>query len=405
MPGGSRARWWVLLGVALLVGACGRAVRPEAREPELPRLSEAQVAALIPSHVKEREGWAHEVLAALEAQEQPPAPEPVCSVLAIIEQESGYQADPAVSGLPKLVRQRLDAYADKLGPVGRRALAGILEGKAPGDKRTFEARLQTLKTERDLDRLFRDMLADQEQEHPGLYTAADLASKLFSSTGLEELNPVTTAGSMQVAVRFAQEKAGDDRDPVEVREELYTRAGGVRYGTARLLGYEAAYEKPLYRFADYNAGLYASRNAALQEQVSRLTGIELVPDGDLLIYDKDGEPKDVDSRTLQAILAFRQRYVPSALSEKQVRRDVRKEKEAAFESTDTYKAIKRVYSKQVGASPPYARLPDVAIRSPKMAKDRSTAWFARSVDARFQRCLERYRAQAPKPTPRPVSAP
>lgn len=405
-PGALRWVRWAVLGAACLVGACGRAVRPEAREPELPRLELAQVAGLIPSHVKEREAWAHEVLAALEAEEFPPAPEPVCSVLAVIEQESGYQADPAVAGLPKLVRQRLDSYADKLGPLGRRALSGVLEGKAPGDKRTFEARLQTLKTERDLDHLFRDMLAYQEHENPGLYTAADLASKLFSSTSLAELNPVTTAGSMQVAVRFAQEKAGDEREPEEVREELYTRAGGVRYGTARLLGYEAAYDKPLYRFADYNAGLYASRNAALQEQVSRLTGIELAPDGDLLIYDKDGEPKDVDSRTLQAILAFRQRYVPSTLSEKQVRRDVRKEKEAAFESTDTYKAIKRVYTKQVGSSAPYARLPDVAIRSPKMSKDRSTAWFARSVDARFQRCLERYRAQtAPKPTPRPASAP
>lgn len=401
--GGLRARWLGLAAVGL-VCACTRQVRPEAGPVELPRLDAAQVAALIPSHVKEREAWAHEVLAALEPLELAPAPEPVCGVLAVIEQESGFQADPAVPGLPKLVRQRLDAYADKLGPLGRGALASLLEGKAPGDKRTFGARLQALKTERDLDRLFRDMLAYQEHQHPGLYTAADLASRLFSTGSLAELNPVTTAGSMQVAVRFAQERAGDEREPEEVREELYTRAGGVRYGTARLLGYEASYEKPLYRFADYNAGFYASRNAALQEQVSRLTGIELAPDGDLLIYDKQGEPKDVDSRTLQAILAFRQRYVPS-LSEKQVRRDVRQEKEAAFESTETYRAIKRVYAKETGTSAPYARLPDVTIRSPKMSKERSTAWFARSVDTRFQRCLERYRAQAPKPAPRPASTP
>ena len=71
----------------------------------------------------------------------------------------------------------------------------------------------------------------------------------------------------------------------------------------------------------------------------------------------------------------------------------------------TYRAIKRVYAKQTGTSAPYARLPDVTIRSPKMSKERSTAWFARSVDTRFQRCLERYRAQEPKPAPRPAGTP
>ncbi len=386
------------LGATCALAACATSRgRTGAGEPELPRLSEAQVARLIPAHVKEREGWARDVLAALEAQELAAAAPAVCAVLAIIEQESGFQADPAVAGLPKLVRQRLDAYADKLGPVGRGALADTLKAKAPGEKRTFEQRLQALKTERDLDLLFRDMLAHQEREHPGLYVVADLFSELFRDEGLEELNPVTTAGSMQVSVSYAREKAGGDVGLEEIRDELYTRRGGVRYGTARLLGYEAGYELPLYRFADYNAGFYASRNAALQEQVSHLTGLTLAPDGDLLLYDKHGEPRDEDSKSLQAILAFRERYVPNALSERQVRRDVRKEKEADFEGTDTYRAIKRIYEKQTGKSAPYARLPDVAIRSPKMSKERSTAWFARSVDARYQRCLTQHQGAETKP--------
>jgi hypothetical protein len=346
---------------------------------------------LIPPHVKHREDWARDILAALEAEELVPSPPTVCSVLAVIEQESGYKEDPAVADLPRLVRSRLEEHANKLGPLGRKALASVLEGKSPGHKKTFDERLRTVRTERDLDRLFRDILTYYEDKYPTTYAAADLASSLFSSGKLEDFNPITTAGSMQVSVRYALEKEGEDANPVQVREAMYTRAGGVRYGTARLLGYEAAYPEPLFRFADYNAGVYASRNAALQAQLTRLTGIPLAPDGDLQLYDKQGEPLDEDSQSLQALLAFRKRYAPE-LSERQVRRDVRKEKQEDFETTDTFRAVKRVYANETGESPAYAQLPQVTLRSPKLKNERTTAWFARSVEARFQKCQARYRA-------------
>jgi hypothetical protein len=368
-------------------------------EPEVPlppRLSEAQVARLIPSHVEDREGWAHDVLVALEAQGVHPWVEPVCQVLAVIEQESGYQANPAVKDLPRIVRKRLDGYAEKLGAVGRTALQALLKHRAPGQSLSFEARLKAVKTERDLDRLFRELLKAYEEQYPAAYTAADIASELISSQGLEELNPITTAGSMQVSVRYAMQQQPDDERPeAEVREELYTRAGGVRYGTARLLGYEAGYNKPIYRFADYNAGFYASRNAAFQLQVSQLTGIPLVLDGDLLLYDKEEQPRDEDSRTLAALLAFRTRHAPG-LSERQLRRDVRKEKLADFEQTETWKTVRQVYQRVKGTPPEYERLPEVAIRSPKLSQDRTTAWFARSVDQRYQRCMSRHSAPAAK---------
>ncbi|QRK12339.1 DUF1615 family protein [Archangium violaceum] len=385
-----RGLGWLPLCALLVLSACSRNVRPTPPLP--PRVTVEQATQLVPPDVKDREGWAEDVLAALDAHRLHPSAEAVCSVFAVIEQESGFQANPPVKGLARIVQQRLDAYADKLGPLGPPAVKALLEGKAPGQTRTFEQRLAQVRTERDLDRIFRELLEYYETEYPKTYTAAELASRLFKSTRLEDLNPITTAGSMQVSVRFSEELAGgDERALQRVREELYTRGGGVYYGTARLLGYEAHYNDPIYRFADYNAGFYASRNAAIQRQVSRLTGIQLVPDGDLLAYDKQGEPLDEDSNSLKAILAFRRRYAPD-LSERRVRKDVRKEKELDFEETDTWSAIKNTYQEVTGQAPEYAQLPTVTIRSPKLSGDRSTAWFAQSVNKRFQRCMGRYAA-------------
>jgi hypothetical protein len=384
------------LGALLVLAGChSRELRGSEPEKELPpRLTAAQVARLLPPGTEEPEGWGDDVLSALEAQRVFPSAEPVCEVLAVIEQESGFHANPVVKELPRIVRKRLDAYAGKLGVVGRKALEVLLEQRAPGQPLSFEARLRTVRTERDLDRLFRELLVAYERQYPAVYTAADFASELFTSRGLEELNPITTAGSMQVSVRFAvehsQEHSKDERPEAEVREELYTRAGGVRYGTARLLGYEAAYAQPLYRFADYNAGAYSSRNAALQAQVSELMRLPLTKDGDLLLYDAQGEPRDEDSRSLAALLAFRARHVPE-LSERRVRRDVLLEKQARFEETDTWRAVKQTYERVLHKRPEYAQLPEVVIRSPKLSRERTTEWYARSVDQRFQRCMARYR--------------
>jgi hypothetical protein len=378
---------WLCI-LALGWSACTRQVPAADSEP--PRLSAEEVAQLLPRSVPDREGWAQDVVTALQAHGLRPHVSAVCSVLAVIEQESGYKADPPVANLSRLVREKLDAYAEKLGPLGPPAMRELLDRKAPGEKRTFAERLERVKTEQELDRVFRELLAYYRTEFPATFAAANLLGRLFTHASLEDFNPITTAGSMQVSVRFATELAEEKgREPEKVRDELYTRYGGVYYGTARLLGYPASYAEPIFRFADYNAGQYSSRNAALQEQLSRLTGRQLVLDGDMLAYDKKGEPVSTDSRTLEALLAFRERHAPS-LSERQVRREVRKEKTLEFEETDTYRALRRVYEEVHGEPPAYARLPNVPIRSPKMAKERTTAWFARSVDGRYRKCLERH---------------
>lgn len=372
--------------LALFLLALSGCVTTQARRDEPPRMTVAQVAERIPARVFDREGWATDVLAALDAQRRPADPETVCQVLAIIEQESGFQENPAVPGLSKLIKAELEKRVEKLGPLGPPALEELLSGKAPGTKLTFARRLDTLKTEQDLDLLFRDILAHYEDRFPAPYKALDLFGGVF---GLDpdSFNPVTTVGSMQVSVRDAEDRARRERREVEgVRDALYTRKGGVYFGTARLLEHEATYAQPLFRFADYNAGLYASRNAALQEQLGKLTALPLAPDGDFLAYDKQGEPLAQDTKSLAAVLVFADKFAPE-LTERRVRKDLQLEKTAGFESTDTWRAIKRVWARRMKEDPPYARLPEVTLKSPKLSGERSTAWFARNVDLRYQRCL------------------
>lgn len=391
----SRLGVGALVAIALATGCALPGRRPAPTAPEFPRLSAAAVTALIPAKVPDRDAWARDVLAALDAYALGAAAPTVCQVLAVIEQESGFRANPVVPDLARIVREELDRKASRLGPLGRKALDELLDEKGPGQKLTFRQRLDRVKTERDVDVVFRDLLAFYEERYPKTYWVGDTLSGLFGGGNFEELNPITTAGSMQVSVRFATALgAKEGLGEREVRDALYTRAGGVRFGTARLLGHAAAYPVPLYRFADFNAGVYASRNAALQEQVARLTGRTLALDGDLLLYDRRGEPRTADSKSLQALLAFRERYAPE-LSEGDVRRDARAEKALDLESTALWRAVKRAYELATGQPPAYARLPDVALHSPKLSRERSTAWFAKAVDARYRRCLERSQAAAP----------
>ena len=106
--------------LSALAACAPRQVRPQAPLP--PRVTVEQATQLIPPEEKDREGWAEDVLAALEAHRLYPSAEAVCSVLAVIEQESGFEANPAVPGLARIVQQRLEAYADKLGPLGKPAV-------------------------------------------------------------------------------------------------------------------------------------------------------------------------------------------------------------------------------------------------------------------------------------------
>jgi hypothetical protein len=308
----------------------------------------------------------------------------VCQVLAVIEQESGYHADPAVDGLGAIVDDGIDEALSSLGPLRGPTRRALLDHVPPGETRTFEQRLRSVRTEQDVDRLFQDVVAYHRTKAPKL---ANLAELLFPRL-LERYNPIATAGSMQVSVAWAQAVGRDEGlDAQAVREQLYTQAGGVRYGVRRLFD-GAEYDEPIFRFADYNAGQWASRNAAFQIHVGTVTGLDVMPDGDLLAYDTNGRPSGDDGQTMTALLAWRLQRAPD-MSEGRLRRDVRKEKEKSFEETETWERVRADFETVKGRPPKYATIPEVALVSPKMTTARTTRWFAEMVESRYRSCLAR----------------
>ncbi len=352
-------------------------------------LDPPQVVELLPAKVKDKEGWAGDLIDALDRNGLPVDVVHVCAVVAVAEQESGFQANPVVPNLPAIARKALEQKAHALGPLGPAALKELLDVKAPGEKKTFDAQIDTLRTEADLDRLYRALLVEQHRRHPVLYAVGDFGAELFDTRDFEGRNPVTTAGSMQVSVRYAEQRAEAlGLPPQKVRDSLYTRGGGLLYGASRLWDFEAGYDQLVYRFADYNAGVYASRNAAFQEQLAVLTGSKLVLNGDLLSYDALGEVKTEETKTMAALESFRASFAPR-LSVEQLLRDARAEKSDAFERTPTWAALKRVYAQKKGKPPAYARLPEVTLQSPKLQRELTTAWFAKSAEKRYLACLTR----------------
>ncbi|MGL5484741.1 MAG: DUF1615 family protein, partial [Shewanella sp.] len=60
---------------------------------------------------------------------------------------------------------------------------------------------------------------------------------------------------------------------------------------------------------------------------------------------------------------------------------------AEFAETDLYHRIFTLADKQAGKRLPRAILPGIQLKSPKITRNLTTAWFAKRVDDREQRCV------------------
>ena len=165
-----------------------------------------------------------------------------------------------------------------------------------------------------------------------------------------------------------------------IRNEVFSRRGGLYFGIAHLLDYPASYDQPLYRFADFNAGQYASRNAAFQSAVSALAGAPLDLDGDLIV--PGGDAAQVGS-TEAAVRAIGPRL---GLNDGQIRQALEQEGQASLEQTRLWTRVFELADAQARRPVARALLPRIRLHSPKITRALTTEWFARRVDERYQRC-------------------
>lgn len=359
---GMTPRVTIPLALAALLASCA-SERP-------PRISPGDAHAMIeqslPNTVRDRAGWVEDIYTAFEAQKIEPSRENVCAVVAVIEQESNFQVNPVIPGLPAIAWKEIRTRAAQA-HVPWMLVNGALGLSSPGGL-TYAARIDRARTEKDLSDLYEDFIS-----------SVPLGRTLF-----EDHNPIRTRGPMQVNVSFLKQTPAVRNYPYPVRDsmasELFTRRGSVYYGVAHLLGYRAPYPRYVYRFADFNAGQYASRNAAFQNAVSTVSRKPLTPDGALLPGNGDVGNTESALRGLEDRLSMNDREIETALEQGRT---------ADFEHTRLYERVFDAADRAQGHSLPRAVLPRIKLQGPKISRRLTTEWYARRVDGRFQQCLKR----------------
>lgn len=352
------------LVAALVLAGCSSKKTPEApvRQPEDVK---AQIQRLLPSHVSNKAAWSDDIYTTFRTQQIDPSASNLCAVIAVADQESNFSAEAAVPGLPKIAWGEINRRAAQVHVPAFLVRTALLIKSPTGE--SYAARLDKVRSEKDLSAIFDDLI-----------DMVPMGQTLFGN-----LNPIHTGGPMQVSIAFAEAHAKGYPWPIDgtIRREVFTRHGGIYFGTMHLLGYPADYSQPLYRFADYNAGWYASRNAAFQAAVSRATGMKLALDGDLILYGSDAAGgTELAVRTLSKQID---------MSNSDIRRDLEKGEKESFSDSELWKQVFTLADKMASRKLPREMLPGIKLESPKITRNLTTAWFAQRVDSRYQQCLSR----------------
>jgi hypothetical protein len=355
------------LSVLLLASCAGPGSR-FARQVPHPVDVRAVIDSALPSAVSDRAGWTADIAMSFIKLGLPPTRENACAVVAVIEQESGFQVDPVIPGLGRLALRTIDERASQAG-VPLALVHAALEIKST-DGRTYRERIRAARTEKQLSDVYEDFTG-----------RVPLGRRLFASR-----NPIRTRGPMQVNVAFAERFDSVKPYPYhasgrDLRDELFTRRASIYFGVAHLLDYEAPYDRYLYRFADYNSGQYASRNAAFQQAASIVAGMPLTADGALLAGDPDIKGAGRTQRLLFAI-AGRLR-----LSDADIHAALEQGTAVGFGRAVLYRRVFELADRKSGRRLPRAVLPRIRLEGPKIERPLTTGWYARRVNGRFESCL------------------
>ena len=361
--------WRGLLPTVAFALLAGCATQPNVQEPtRRPADVRAEIVRLLPAGTRDREGWASDITSAFAALDIEPTTSNLCATLAVVGQESNFTSDPVVPGLGKIARAEIDRRAAQHDIPQLLVRAALSLSSSNG--KSYSERITAVRTERELSLIYEDFIG-----------RVPMGKRLFADS-----NPVHTGGPMQVSVAFAEQQARERDYPYasddSVRHEVFSRRGGVYFGIAHLLGYPASYDRMLYRFADYNAGLYASRNAAFQYAVSVASGIPLALDGDVVEYDAD-KP----GATERAVRTMARKL---DLSDAEIHRALEKGESIDFEETNVYERVFVRAQKMEHKILPRAIVPRIALKSPKITRKLTTEWFATRVDQRYRDCLGKH---------------
>ena len=328
----------------------------------------AAVAATLPGAISDRAGWTSAIADSFIELGLPATRQNTCAVVAVIEQESGFQVDPVIPGLGRLALRTIDARAAHAG-LPFVLVHAALDLKST-DGRTYRQRIEGACTERQLSDVYEDFIG-----------RVPLGCRLFASW-----NPIRTRGPMQVNVAFAERFEAvkpyphhDSRS--DLRDELFTRRASIYFGVAHLLDYQAPYDRYLYRFADYNAGQYASRNAAFQQAASVAAGKPLTADGALLANDPDAKGAGSTERLLFSIAGR------LGLSDADIHQALEQGTAESFERTDLYRRVFELADRRRGRRQPRAVPPQIRLGGAKIVRRLTTGWYAQRVNGRFEGCV------------------
>ncbi len=352
-----------IAAVATFLGGCA------SERPNGPEISESDAREVIreslPATVADKSTWTEDIYTAFTTQGLQPNRENVCAVVAVITQESNFQSNPVVPGLPAIAWKEIHARAQNAG-VPFLLVQTAMQLKSPSGL-SYADRIDRARTEKDLSDIYEDFIG-----------SVPMGRTLF-----EDHNPIRTRGPMQVNVAFIKRTPAARSYPYPVKttlaDELFSRRGSVYFGVAHLLGYPAPYSRYLFRFADYNAGQYASRNAAFQSAVSAASGISLTADGALLPHEGGLGSTESAVRTLSSRLNLDNDAIHDALQEGN---------SADFERTTLYKRVFNLAEQSKHHPLPRALVPRIKLQGPKITRNLTTDWYAHRVDGRYQQCLK-----------------
>jgi len=354
-----------LYAVATLIQGCA-GEHPSHAPVTSPIEGRALIERALPPGVADRSGWIEDLHASFVALKIPESHDNICAVVAVTEQESSFHVDPVIPNLGSIAWHEIDERAAHAGlPISM--VHGVLELKSPNGE-SYSERIREARTEKQLSDIFEDFTG-----------TIPLGRTLFAS-----LNPIHTRGPMQVNVAFAERFAQSTPYPFALKgsiaDELFTRRGSVYFGTAHLLAYAAPYDRFLFRFADFNAGQYSSRNAAFQAAVARASGRPLLADGALVPHDGESGSTEIAVAALAPRLRLDQDAIHGALEEG---------RSHDFERSALYRAVFELAERHAGRPLPRAVIPTIKLQGPKITHALTTDWYAHRVEQRFERCLMR----------------